>query len=241
MDRLFVKDWSAWAPGVVTGKEWDDWASGAREIQLDADKPKLDHLPPIARRRLSQLTRMVLHVGHELHERNGSCKTVLCSRFGEIGQQNGITGNLIDSGEVRPSAFSLSVFNTPVSLLSIHENNIEAATVLLSGEGDLTTGLLSLLADIRLDANRDYMIIFADEMLPEDYRELHGVESYPYAYSLVVGAKESEKGFPIDLELESDDEILKDSTHPLELLRWIISSRKNPFTISGSGCRISLC
>lgn len=238
MDRFYIKDWSAWAPGVTEAEDWKSWADGKLQIELSTDKPKLGHLPPVARRRLSQLSKMVLHVGHELNERNGACRTVLCSRFGEIVQQNGITGKLIETGEVRPAAFSLSVFNTPVSLLSIHEDNREAATVLLSGENDFSTGLMSLLADIRLDPGRDFMVIFADEWLPEDYRELYGRETFPYAFAMVAGASESENSIPVDVDVKTDEG--DNSSDPLDLLRWILSERTGSLSVGGSGCRIVL-
>lgn len=239
MGILTIKDWSAWAPGVTNREKWDDWAAGRLEIQQATDKPSLNHLPPIARRRLSQLSQMVLRVGHELYERNGTCRTVLCSRFGEINQQNKITGNLIETGEVRPASFSLSVFNTPVSLLSIHEDNREATTVLLSGDSTLSSGLMSLFADTWLNPERYYMIIFADELLPEDYQGLSVTDSHPYAFALVVGGRELNLSFSVELDFETPVGDEEPST-PLDFLRWILTGQNDSFEVIGSGCRIVL-
>ncbi len=239
MDRILLKDWSAWAPGVTSREEWNDWAVGNLEILPTTDKPKLEHLSPIARRRLSQLTRMVLHVGHELNEHNGSCRTVLYSRFGEISQQNGVTGKLIDSGEVRPAAFSLSVFNTPVSLLSIHEDNRQAAAVLLSGDRDLTSGLMSILSDVRLNPEKDFLIIFADELIPEDYQDLYDGELHPYAFAMVVGGRDSKRGISLDLDIGTSEDDDKPS-EPLDFLRWILTAGNESFSVGGSGCRITI-
>lgn len=238
MDKISIKGWSAWAPEIQTREDWRLWAYGQKELTVSGDKPKLGHLPPVARRRLSQLTKMVLHVGHELLSEFGSCKTVFCSRFGEIGQQNKITGDLIDSGEVRPAAFSLSVFNTPVSQLSIHEENIQPSTVLLSGKEDLSSGLAALLAELRLTPDQDVLLVFGDEMLPEDYQDLHGEPFYPYAFGIVVGIEDkSGSGIELDCQPASDaGSVLS----PLDFLKWMLCEDRNPFCVSGSGLTLTL-
>ena len=188
---------------------------------MEKSAPLLEHLPPVARRRLSQLSRMVLYVGHRLLEERHGMRTYFCSRFGEIVQQKEITGRLIDQGDVRPSAFSLSVFNTPVSLLSIHEGIREGISVLLAGENSMVNGLAALLAQMERSPKEEYLLLFADEMLPEEYRTLTESDGRPFAFGLIL----SSEGYGENFEYDFDDPATAESlSHPLDLLRWILSA-----------------
>lgn len=146
ISRIVVQQWAAWAPGLPSTQDWQDWAQGHKQPLQTGDWPALTHLDAMFKRRLSQLTRMVLHVGHELSQGQADIRVVFASQFGEVNQQYKISRSLIDSGEVAPAAFSLSVFNTPVALLSIAEKNHGYASALYGGADSLPTALLEALS-----------------------------------------------------------------------------------------------
>lgn len=241
IDKIYIRKWSAWAPGLFEHEDWDLWAKGEKQIDCTKASPSLKHLPPVARRRLSQLTKMVLHVGHNLNDRNGQYPTIFCSQSGEITQQNTITRGLIDNGEVRPATFSLSVFNTPVSLLSIHEKNLEAATVQLSGEMGLVSGLLSLFAELDDNKDQDVLIIFADEVLPEDYKKFKKENYKPYSFGLLAGAKGEEGDICLELSEFSDNSGTEEpELHPLSFYKWFLSDSDSSFGINQCGIQIKI-
>ena len=241
MGVIYIKDWNGWAPGLENPEDWKSWASGGKKIDVNNNTPSLKHLPPISRRRLSQLSKMILEVGHNLNISEGQYNTILCSQNGEITQQNKMTGNLISSDEVRPSVFSLSVFNTPVSLLSIHEKNFAQATVLLSGENGLITGLVSLISQLQSEPDKDVLIFFSDETLPEDYLSLSDSISYPYAFGCIIGIKTDDRAFKIDYSISNSNSCATDSPkHPLSFLKWLIGETKDTFTVCQDGMIIEL-
>ncbi len=85
------------------------------------ESPSLDFAPAGFARRLSPLTKMTVRVLHDL-EPPVSVKTVFASFHGEIGSQFKINKTFIEDGEVKPAAFSLSVFNTAPAQASIALN-----------------------------------------------------------------------------------------------------------------------
>ena len=49
-----VKDWAAWAPGIESRAQWQQWARGELEPEVGA-APQVSAIPAILRRRLSSL------------------------------------------------------------------------------------------------------------------------------------------------------------------------------------------
>jgi hypothetical protein len=237
MAGFVLKDWAAWAPGFEDDKAWRIWADGEGSLSMDKSVPSLDHLAPVARRRLSQLTKMVLHVGHRLLDGRQGMKTYFCSRFGEIAQQRGITGRLIDQGDVRPAAFSLSVFNTPVSHLSIHEGLREGITVLLAGENGLINALSPLLSQMIRSPGEDFLLLFADELLPDEYRALSDSDGRPFAFGLILSSEG--KGMKIEYDLDglSSGGFLN---HPLDLLQWLLNDKTKTARMRCNGLHLNV-
>lgn len=236
MNNFSIEKFYAWAPGMEDDNDFLLWAKGQKTISKEKTTPDISHLPPIARRRLSQLTKMVLHVGHRLMEGN-SIKTILCSQFGEITQQHHITQGILEKGEVRPSNFSLSVFNTPLSLLSIHENNQESNIVLLGGESGLVNGLTSALSRLKSPNCDSVLLLFADELLPDDYQSLDYSDSEPFAFGLVLN-QDPLIGREIEYLISKSE--TNDPVHPLSLYRWLLSEKEESLVISDCGIELTL-
>lgn len=57
---------AAWAPGVESPAEWDEWARGKRGIASVMKGPELAFTEPVFRRRLSQISKMTVQVIHDL-------------------------------------------------------------------------------------------------------------------------------------------------------------------------------
>ena len=109
-----IENWDGWAPGLTTKQDWILWAKNEKSIQEDYNiKANVDFLPPLYRRRLSQLTRASLKVAHEclldVHEKN--IQIVFASDYGEWGQR--LLGQVLavakknhgDQEEVSPAKF----------------------------------------------------------------------------------------------------------------------------------------
>ncbi|RPJ03773.1 MAG: hypothetical protein EHM28_14660, partial [Spirochaetaceae bacterium] len=167
-----ITSWAAWAPGVRTREDWQAWARGELEIEATNEVPGLEFLPSLFKRRFSQLSKMVLQVGHSLVPEGGQIPCIFASHYGEVGRQYQISKGLLDAGEVSPSAFSLSVFNTPAFLLSIAEGNHSAGSALFAGRSGLAVAILEMLGFLKSRPGRECMVIFADEYMPAAYQSL---------------------------------------------------------------------
>lgn len=231
MNSFSILQYYGWAPGLESMNDTLLWAEGKKKILDEPLSPDISHLPPIARRRLSQLSKMVLHVGHHLLG-NEEIPTILCSQYGEINQQYKITKGILIDGEVRPSNFSLSVFNTPLSLLSIHEKNHKSNSVLLGGASGLVNGLVAGLSRLNSSSDSRVLLIFADESLPEEYRILEKVEPKAYAFGLVL-SKSNSSSDKIQFQIKSCDHSEKCS--PLSLYRWLLMGKKDILKLQDCG------
>ncbi|MDC7127296.1 MAG: beta-ketoacyl synthase chain length factor [Spirochaetales bacterium] len=232
MFKFLLLQWDAWAPGVEDKDSWTKWANDEIEIEQSLATPPLEHMAKIKKRRLSQLTKMVLEVGHKLLENNDVDHIILCSRYGEIRMQYKITKGLLDDGEVKPSNFSLSVFNTPLSLLSIEEGKHGSVNILFAGDRIVSMGMQSMYAHAFCNPEDKILMIFADELLPEHYAPLTQAESSPGAFGFVVTPQVEELSVPQFDFSQNTNSSISDDVLPLDLLKWIINNENS----TGSKC-----
>ncbi len=226
-----VEDLYFWAPGIETADDRESWAAGRREIERSTVSPPLEHMSKVSKRRLSQLSKMVLEAGHHLLADREVGHILLCSAYGEICRQYKITRGLLDDGEIRPADFSLSVFNTPLSLLSIEEKAKGSVNVLLAGEKTAAAGLQSMTAHGVCCPEERQLILFADELLPEEYETLAVTPSVPYAFGFIINPDNTKNTSDrIEFSLEKTEGSAGE-TMPLDLLRWLMKRESLPLKI----------
>jgi len=188
---VYISAWCAWAPEVETNEDWQAWARGEKALVASAQSPSLTHVEAMFKRRLSQLTRMVMHTGHVVLQGRQDVPVTLVSRYGEIGQQFKITDKLLAEGEVSPANFSLSVFNTPVAALSISEGIQAGYTVCFPAVDEFAQGVLEACASLGSSSEQNRVLIFADEMIPSEYLPLVKEPVQPHALAILL---QKEKG-----------------------------------------------
>ena len=153
-------------------------------------KPDVSFVPMLTRRRLSYLSRMVVLVSDQVsrdHDGNrlDACKVTFASQFGEITQQLKISQALIETGNVSPAHFSLSVFNASVANASILETNTAGYAATASGKDSFVSGLADCIAALENEESDTRTFIFADEPIPETYAPIAGVP-YPNAVCAIA-------------------------------------------------------
>jgi hypothetical protein len=220
--QLSILGRAAWAPGLSGDGDWDEWARGRRAIESAESSPDLAFLPALFKRRLGQLDRMALFAGHEALGGRKPVRTVLATRRGEIGQQYRISSSLAESGEISPAAFSLSVFNAPVSLLSMAEGNTGSTSAVHAGENSFSAGLACSAGMLAVD-EAPVLLIAADELLPEAYAEIEGGRGESYALALLL-APSREGSESISIDAASSGEEPKEP-EALAFLRWLIAGK----------------
>jgi len=171
--ELYVTRLAAWAPGVESPGEWDEWAQGRREI-VSGTKGQGTHVPEIAftdslfRRRLSQISRMTVQVVHDLMPVAENTKMFFVSFRGELARQYQINKMLIEEKSLMPAAFSLSVFNAPPALASIALGLKGGYSALYPGNNSFAAGLAAAEAALASGAG-ELIFVYADEEAPPEY------------------------------------------------------------------------
>lgn len=194
---VFVSSWNAWAPGIESREDWVAWARGEKAIEVSSKAPPVSHVDAMFKRRLSQLTRMTLHVGHEALKGRPPMRVVFASVAGEINQQYKITERLIEDGEVSPANFSLSVFNTPVAALSITEKNTKGYTACYPGDDAFVAGFLEASSSILSGTEEEVLLVVADEAVPDAYASLCDGWAIPYAIAFVLSREPAGLALPV--------------------------------------------
>ena len=142
--------------------------------------PDVKFVPMLTRRRLSQLSKMVVYVNAAISKDKSPCKVTFASQYGEISQQLKISQALLDTGNVSPAHFSLSVFNASIANATILEKNTAGYSAVFSGKAAFREGLKDCVAALKAGSETERVFIFADEKIPETYAPVAGTP-YPNA------------------------------------------------------------
>jgi hypothetical protein len=193
--ELYVTRLSAWAPGIESPEEWDEWAQGKRSITSDTKGPELAFTESVFRRRLSQISRMTVQVIHDLLPFEADAKIFFLSFRGELARQYQINKMLIEEKELMPAAFSLSVFNAPVALATIALGLKGGYTALYpAGKKAFATGLASAEAALLCGSNREIVFAYADEEPPPEYGCFSDKYSSPAAFGFLLSREAHTEG-----------------------------------------------
>jgi len=191
---VFLKDISVWAPGLEDDDEaLKKWASGEIEIPSEKVSPKLEYTDPLFRRRLSQISKMTVHVVHKLLEKTAfdkETKIVFVSLRGEIEREFSINQGLIEDNDILPAGFSLSVFNTPVALATLAFKLQGGYSVIYPSKNNFMQGLKTALAPLMAGTEEQLVLVYADELVPEVYGDKVPSDNTPLAFAALVSSKE---------------------------------------------------
>jgi len=167
---LAVCRWSAWAPGVTDTASWHGWAAGEKIISGPV-APDVKFVAPMARRRLSALSRMVFRTAVDcLADEEEATAYVFCSRYGEFNRSYGILSGLAKGETVSAAAFSNSVHNTSASLFAIEKRDHSQSTAIAGGEATLEAGFMEAWCLLSDEMASKVLLVYHDEPLPALYR-----------------------------------------------------------------------
>ena len=219
MRNIYLSDITAWAPGLESDETlWTQWAEGKTEILQSNDSPKLEYTSPLFRRRLSQITKMTVHVVHSLLEKTNidkETKIVFTSLRGEISRTFSVTKDLIEEGMILPASFSLSVFNTPVSSATLAFGLKGGYSVIYPSRSDFSEAFKAAAAPVLAGTEKEIILVYADELVPEVYGDKRPAENIPMAFACIVSAEKKDSGICID-------DFSKLEKSPVEFLRGLI-------------------
>ena len=208
---MYVSRFASWAPGLNGPKDWESWARGLKEIGISGESPSLDfaeskwlRLCPkefaLFKRRLSRISRMAIHVLHEIMPIGKNTKTVFVSFRGEITQQFKINRMLIEEGDISPSAFSQSVFNTPPAAAAIALNLRQGYSAVYPGNNCFNTGFLAAASPLLCASAGETALVYADEQCPDEYGGLCPRPNMPLSFAALLRAQAP--GIPVSPDRE---------------------------------------
>lgn len=193
MKNFYLSHLTSWAPGLSDDtKSWQDWANNKCQIEQIKESPKLEYTDPLFRRRLSQITKMTVHVVHNLLEKssiNKDTKIVYVSLRGEIEREFFINKTLIEDGMILPAAFSLSVFNTPISSATLAFGLKGGYSVIFPSKNNFADAFKTAVAPILANTEKEIIFVYSDELVPEMYGDKRPKENIPLAFACVISSE----------------------------------------------------
>lgn len=178
-----IADWSAWAPGLATPEQWRDWYACPALPESADVQPDVSFLPPMQRRRLSPLARMVFHVAWPLADKRARQPVVFSSRHGETPRNLALLTQLGLGEALSPTHFSLSVHNAVIGLWSMFRNDTSEMTALAAATEGLELAVMEG-ALLLQEGAASVLVVVAEENQPDVY--LPWIDDVPFAHALAL-------------------------------------------------------
>ncbi|WP_397450274.1 beta-ketoacyl synthase chain length factor [Pseudomonas sp. NA-150] len=216
-----IAQWRAWAPGLDTADDWQQWCLNPSVIDQSDATPDVSFLPAMQRRRLSRLARMAFSVGWPLAEGHQHLPLVFVSRHGETPRTFDILRDLAADQPLSPTQFSLSVHNAVIGLWSIMRGETSEMTALAAAGDGLEHGVVEACALLAEGASAVLLIVTEDQP-PQAYSDWVDDVPFPYAVGLLLTP-----GSDWQLSLDTGTGSLPDAEwpHALNLLRTLLSAQ----------------
>ncbi|MCL2808797.1 MAG: beta-ketoacyl synthase chain length factor [Treponema sp.] len=193
-NEIYISRFSAWAPGLENKNDWKEWVLGKREITPGPDSPDISFTPPMFRRRLSQISKMTIQVVHDLLPVAENTKMLFLSFRGELSKQYKMNKTLIQDNDIMPATFSLSVFNAPVALASMAFSLKGGYSAIFPGGDSFAAGLSIAEAAFLCGESEELIFIYADEEIPNEYKDIIAGNHIPLAFGFMLTRKPSFQG-----------------------------------------------
>jgi hypothetical protein len=224
-NQTYITRFSAWAPGVESPGEWDEWALGKRSILSEKKAPELTYTDSNFRRRISQVSKMTIQVIHGLLPLGENTKILFFSFRGELSREYQLFRMLREDGEISPAAFSLSGFNTPVALASIAFGLKGGYSAIYPAKNSFIACVKTAEAMLLSGKEEKIVLVYADENIPPECLCFFKEYPVPAACGFLLSRNSRLPSIPLpELKTEEDN--------PLAFLKHLILSGKLPLECS---------
>lgn len=198
-----LRGWKVITNRELSRQDWllgeTHWAKNSHLWQPFA--PKLAFLPPLKRRRLSDLARLFFEAAWDLMEEQPNIPVVYASANSEINRNFALWHSLLTEGDVSPTSFNLSVHNALVGQWSEMRQVKAETTAIMAQQDNLEVALLEAYLLLQEGQER-VLVVVAESPLAEQYNAEPVVrQPFGYALALVV-----EKGNQYQLSLHCAEE-----------------------------------
>jgi hypothetical protein len=220
--RFSVARVAAWAPGIESPSDWDEWARGERAATGDA-LPALRQMPATLRRHAGPIGRLACDVAYRVLDGETDVPMVFCSRYGEAARSVELLAQLARGEVLSPTAFSLSVHNAAVGLFSIARRDCANSVAIAAGEASAALGAIEACGLLEDGAPR-VLVVAVDWILPEIYHAFEERQRTPYAWAMLITPPEGE-GVSLQWEPAASEGAPANGSRPpaaLEVLRFLL-------------------
>ena len=193
-----LESWGAIAPGIETREAWLEWLSDPVSVPDSLGKFSLKQIPPMQRRRFSELGKCAAGAALPLLSENESIPGIFASRHGDTNLTLSLLQGIGRDEPMSPTGFSLAVHNALSGLLSIARKDISEVTAIAASEGLILQSLLEAVGQLQ-DRERVLCVIY-DVPLPELYRRYCESDPFPYAIAMILRREASESSMPFTIQ-----------------------------------------
>jgi hypothetical protein len=198
--NIYVDNWCAWQPRKSKPALSISCREG-RYNEIQAEKPDLKDVPPMQRRRLGSLARVVFHVLSQCANISRQEPVVFSSLMGEIQRTQSILNDIAAVNPVSPAAFSLSVHNAISGQWSLIRS-IKAPMVALSPtDGSCVAALIEAAGILQEDIYSEVNIVLYEEDYPAFYAPFLKGPTAPAALALRLVTEEQAEPHTLPLAL----------------------------------------
>ncbi|SDR10850.1 Beta-ketoacyl synthase, N-terminal domain [Pseudoxanthomonas sp. CF385] len=168
MIGLSVKEWAAWAPGLVDQTAWTAWAQ-APWLPAGDGTPALSEVPAMQRRRIERLGRMAIQTAFWCQRADeGGVPLVFASRHGDVARSMELLEALVAGESPSPTTFGLSVHNAIAALYSILRGERGNYVATAGGKATVETACIEAAA-LLADGAPEVLLVVYDAPLPAVY------------------------------------------------------------------------
>lgn len=221
MIALRIEGWRAWAPGIEDADAWARWAE-APHVPADAgEQPACDFVPPMQRRRLSRLARIVMHAAWPLCGDDEQLPFVYASRHGETTHTFAMLDEIGRDAPLSPTRFGLSVHNAIAGQWSILRGQRDES-VAIAGEGDTFEHAIVEAAALLAEGAPSVIVVIAEERPPAAYEGW--IDDVPFSYALALrvalpGTNGDDPCWSLTLRGNTEAAAPMDGPHALHFIR----------------------
>jgi len=190
---------AAWAPGVTTEREWQEWRQGTRTI-ASAGEPALQQMQPLLRRHAGRLGRLACSVAYDTLGAATDVPVVYGSRYGEVSRSVELLSALAAHEELSPSSFGLSVHNAITGLFSMARKDAANSISLAAGDESAEYGVLEA-CGLLAEGAAAVLLVVADVPLPAIYADFADTTSDAFAWACLLTAPDKA---PLRLEWDAN-------------------------------------
>lgn len=184
MTTFFLESWSAMAPGLQSREDWENWFFESVNPGCSIGKLPLKPIPPMLRRRFSDLGKIAAASALPLVQPDASVPCVFASRHGDTGLTLSLLEGIAKREDMSPTGFSLAVHNAVSGVFSIARKDVSAVTAIAASDDLIISALIEAIG--QLQTSEKVLCIVYDVPLPEIYRDSLESDPFPYACAMML-------------------------------------------------------